>query len=129
MPALSLNALRIRSIAGRRVWALALLAWLGVIAQPCLAAQAPQAMSHCHHAGGAEHAAPMAGMPCHTMVAADCGHDGALATAGLAMPAATFQHAGFTMADAGRLALRTGEAAPRGGTGPPAHILFCSLSN
>lgn len=125
----SLTALRLRSIAGRRTWALALLAWLGVLAQPCLAAQPAGAMSHCQHAGAAHQAGAMDGMPCHTMVAVDCDHDAAAATGGPAQPAAPALPASFTAAGPARQLPCVDGVAPRGGTGPPAHILFCSLSN
>lgn len=125
----SLTALRLRGIAGRRIWALALLAWLGILAQPCMAAQPAGAMSHCQHAGAAQQAGAMDGMPCHTMVAVDCDHDAAATSNGPTQGAAPALPAGCSAAGPARQLPCVDDVAPRGGTGPPAHILFCSLSN
>jgi len=125
----SLTALRLRGIAGRRRWALALLAWLGVLAQPCLAAQPADAMAHCQHADAAQQAGAMDAMPCHTMVAVDCDHGAAAASGGSAQGATSALPAGVTAAVPARQLPCVDDVAPRGGTGPPAHILYCSLSN
>lgn len=122
MPVPSLTACR-RSTTRYRHWALVLAAWFGFLAQPCLAAAGPGSMEHCPH-----HAGLMADMPCHAMSAPDCGSDGA-ASLEISPAPVMVQAVSLLTDDVARQPQRLASVAPRGGTGPPARIRFCSLNN
>jgi len=119
---LVLIALR-RNPAHCRLKVLVLALWFGFLAQPCLAAVGPGSMEHCPH-----HAGPMVDMPCHAMSAPDCGSDGAASLE--IWPAPVMVRAVSLLTDdVARQPQRLASPAPRGGTGPPARIRFCSLNN
>ncbi len=123
MAASLLTILRYRHLVRRRAWALALVAWLGFLAQPAFAALLAGDMAHCPHAGAGMD------MPCHVMTALDCGPDSAANVVTPPAPAAVPTQTILIVPGTGQSPGIPGGLAPRGGTDPPVRIRFCSLNN
>lgn len=116
-----------RDVRKRRVLAGILLAWLGLLVQPCVADMAamPNAgVEHCDHSGMPDHAAA-----CHAVQAVDCetSAEANTASGGFAVLARAPATLSFLFSPSDGAA---DTADPRAvGTGPPLIIRFCSLRN
>ncbi|MCK6370402.1 MAG: hypothetical protein L6Q83_03585 [Gammaproteobacteria bacterium] len=113
----------------RRVVAGVVLAWLGLLVQPCVAdmpAMPDAGVEHCDHSGMPDHAAS-----CHEVQAIDCEISMEL-NAGLPQ-AADAPHTGGLIAmlpaDVGRSSSSVGAQLRALTTGPPLTIRFCNLRN
>lgn len=112
----------------RRLVALALLAWLNLLVQPCAAGlpSLPVQSESCHHGIDPQHA-----LPCASMQAVDCQASADLNAdlsppPLLARPAALLALLPLSGGGAGVVATAAG---PPPATGPPLNILFCNLRN